>query len=353
MKKNAIILTNGLLAGSSAKTAHGLIRSSDRFHILGVIDPPLAGKDAGEVTGEESKNIPIFDSLKEALNKCTQKIDYAIIGVAPKGGKLPSDLRACLKECLENNISLISGLHDFISDIPELVLLAKEKSLTITDIRKPKDRNELHFWNEKIFEVKCPVVAVLGMDTNMGKRTMAKLLRDVCRKKGIKAEMVFTGQTGWLQDGKYGFILDTTVNDFVSGELAYWVCKCAEETNPDVIFIEGQSGLRNPSGPCGSELLVSAHAKHTILVFSPKRKYYGDNNPAWGEIPSIESEMRLIEMYGSQTIALVINTKDCTLEEAKQYQHFYAEKTGLPVLLPLEEGIDKLLPAIRELKNKD
>lgn len=349
MKENAIILTNGLLVGNQAKTAHGLIRGSDRFHILGVIDPPLAGKDAGEVTGEEAKHIPVFSSLEEALNKCTQKIDYAIIGVAPKGGKLPASLKACLKECLENNISLISGLHDFISDIPELANLAKEKNLTITDIRKPKDRKELHFWNEKIFEVKCPVVAVLGMDTNMGKRTTAKLLRDVCRKKGIKAEMIFTGQTGWLQDGKYGFILDTTVNDFVAGELAYWVCKCAEETKPDVIFIEGQSGLRNPSGPCGSELLVSAHAKYTVLVFSPKRKYYGDNNPAWGEIPSVESEIKLIEMYGSQPIALVVNTQGCTLEEAIEYQHFYAKKTGLPVLLPLKEGVETFLPVIRTL----
>ena len=31
--------------------------------------------------------------------------------------------------------------------------------------------------------------------------------------------MIYTGQTGWLQGGEYGFIFDSTLNDFVSGEL--------------------------------------------------------------------------------------------------------------------------------------
>ena len=35
MKKNAIILTGGKLATSDGKTAHGLIRGSSRFNIVG------------------------------------------------------------------------------------------------------------------------------------------------------------------------------------------------------------------------------------------------------------------------------------------------------------------------------
>src|SRR5690606_5776441 len=162
---------------------------------------------------------------------------------------------------LQKGISLISGLHEFIGDDPEIAALAKTNHATITDIRKPVDRKNLHFWTGKIFQVPCPIIAILGMETNMGKRTTTKLLKDTCNKSGIKAGMVCTGRTGWLQDGQYGFVLDTTVNDFVSGELEHWVCTCADELQPDVIFIEGQSGLRNPSGPCGSEMLVSAQAK--------------------------------------------------------------------------------------------
>ncbi|MGH2644476.1 MAG: DUF1611 domain-containing protein [Chitinophagaceae bacterium] len=352
MKPNAIIITGGALETNSAKTAHGLIRASDRFNILGVIDQVSAGKNAAEILGEKSGNIPVYGSLKDAFDQGRKKIEYAIVGVAPKGGKLPPAMKDTLKQCLENGISLISGLHDFLSDMPDLANLAKEKGLTITDIRKPVDRKNLHFWTGKIFGVKCPIVAVLGMETNMGKRTTAKLLIDTCNKNGVHAEMIFTGQTGWLQSGKYGFVLDTTVNDFVSGELEYWVTKCYDETHPDIIFIEGQSGLRNPSGPCGAELLLSGGAKYAVLTFSPKRKYFGDNKKAWGPINSVESEIELIKLYGSKVIALAVHTKGCTSEEAKKYQKEYEEKTGLPVLLPLEKGVKEIMPVIKELVSK-
>lgn len=352
MKSNAIIITGGALETHSAKTAHGLIRASDRFNILGVIDQASAGKNASEILGEKSGNIPVYANLQEMQQHNKKKIEFAIVGVAPKGGKLPPAMKDILKRCLENGISLISGLHDFLSDMPELANLAKEKGLEIIDIRKPVDRKDLHFWTGKIFDVKCPIVAVLGMETNMGKRTTAKLLVDTCNKNGIHAEMVFTGQTGWLQSGKYGFVLDTTVNDFVSGELEYWVTKCYEEVHPDVIFIEGQSGLRNPSGPCGAELLLSGGAKNVMLIFSPKRKYFGDNKKAWGPINSVESEIELIKLYGSKVIALAVHTKGCTSEEAKKYQQEYAEKTGLPVLLPLEKGVKEIIPVIKGLVSK-
>ena len=47
---NAIVLTNGLLKALDAKTAHGLIRGTERFTIKGVIDClDTAGQDAGTI----------------------------------------------------------------------------------------------------------------------------------------------------------------------------------------------------------------------------------------------------------------------------------------------------------------
>jgi uncharacterized NAD-dependent epimerase/dehydratase family protein len=160
--------------------------------------------------------------------------------------------------------------------------------------------------------------------------------------------MIYTGQTGWLQGGKYGFIFDSTLNDFISGELEHAILSCAEETKADLILLEGQSALRNPSGPCGSELLVSGNAKHTVLVVAPKRKYYEDD-PAWGPIPTIASEIELIKMYGSKVIALALNTEHCTVEDAIAYQQHYEKELGIPVLLPLQEGVNKLIPHLQQL----
>jgi uncharacterized NAD-dependent epimerase/dehydratase family protein len=350
MKPTALLITQGQLTDNSAKTAHGLIRSSGRFEIAGVIDGErYAGKNARALIGERTGYVPIYANLEQALENSDQKIDYAIVGLAPKGGRLPSEIKVVLRECLQQGISLISGLHEFIGDAPDLVSLARENGQTITDIRRPVERKDLHFWDGSIFRVRATVVAVLGPDTNMGKRTTANMLRETCNSHGIRAEMVFTGQTGWLQDGRYGFVLDTTPNDFVSGELAYWVCKCDEETHPDIIFLEGQSGLRNPSGPCGSELLLSAGAKHVVLLFSPARRYFGDNNPTWGELPAVESEIALIRLYGSEVIALALHTKGCSETEIGDYRREYTERTGLPVLLPLKNGVEEFLPVISSL----
>ena len=141
---------------------------------------------------------------------------------------------------------------------------------------------------------------------------------------------------------------DQAFFDFVSGELEHAICTCWKETNADVIFLEGQSALRNPSGPCGSELMISGNAKHVVLLFAPKRKYF-DYEEHWGPIPTVESEIELIEKLGSKVIAVAIHTEDCSPEEAFELQAEYALKLKLLVLLPILEGVEQLIPVIKNL----
>ncbi|MEY4382749.1 MAG: hypothetical protein RI995_291 [Bacteroidota bacterium] len=346
---NAIILTNGILQHSDAKTAHGLIRGTERFKIVAVVDDEkTAGKDAGEVLDGTPRNIPIFASLDSAL-KTIPNIHYLIIGIATVGGVLPLPMIAIIQKAIRSGISIVNGLHDYLSDRPEIADLAKEHHVELIDVRKPKARKDLHFWTGDILQVKTPIIAVMGMDCAMGKRTTARMIRQACQQNNLKAEMIYTGQTGWLQGGKYGFIFDSTLNDFVCGELEHAILSCAKAENPDYIFLEGQASLRNPSGPCGLEFLISGRAKSVVLIFAPKRKYF-DNEEHWGEIPTVESEIEIIEKLGSRVIALAINTEECTTEEAFLFQRQYEKKLGLPVLLPIQEGVDKILPILKALK---
>lgn len=348
-KKKAVILTNGMLHTHEAKTAHGLIRGTERFEITGVIDHLHAGKDAGEVLDGKHRRIPVLETLEGAVDKIPG-IEYCIIGIATVGGILPENFIPVIKTAIKKNISIVNGLHQFLSEMPEIVLLAAENKVELIDVRKPKLKKDLHFWSGEIFKIKTPIIAVIGMDCAMGKRTTCRLLREACENKGINAQMIYTGQTGWLQGGKYGFIFDSTLNDFISGELEYAILTCDKETKPDLILLEGQSALRNPSGPCGSELLVSGNAKYTILVVAPKRKYYEDN-PEWGELPTIQSEIELIKMYGSTVFALALNTGRCTDEEALEYQLAYEAEYHIPVLLPLQQGVEKIVPALKKIIN--
>ncbi|AEI46666.1 DUF1611 domain-containing protein [Runella slithyformis] len=343
----ALILTNGLLTTNDAKTAHGLIRGTERYEIVGVIDPPTAGRDAGEVLDGKKRDIPIFDSLQIAV-KQLQKVDYLIIGVATVGGVLPTDMLDVIISAIKLRISIVNGLHEYLNEKPDIVALATEYTVQLIDVRKPKARKDLHFWTGEIYDVTAPIIAVIGMDCALGKRTTARMVRQACEADGINAQMIYTGQTGWLQGGKYGFIFDSTLNDFVSGEVENAIVSCWKETGADLILIEGQSSLRNPSGPCGLEFLISGNAKHVILVHAPKRRYF-DNEPHWGEIPSVASEVEIIEKFGAKVMALALNTEECTAQEALNYQRYYEEELQIPVLLPLEEGVGKLLPALKEL----
>lgn len=348
MKKSAFVLTNGIYASSDAKTAHGLVRGTERFLISGVIDQEgTAGKDAGELLDGVYRDIPIYGNLETALNS-KPNTEFLVIGVATVGGVLPADMLVIIKAAIEKGLSIVNGLHDYLNDHADIVALAIQKGVSLTDIRKPKKRADLHFFTGDIFKLSTPVIAVIGMDCAMGKRTTARLLKEACAEEQIKAEMIYTGQTGWLQGNEYGFVFDSTLNDFVSGELEHAILSCAREANPSIIFLEGQSALRNPSGPCGLELLISGNAKHTILVFAPKRTFF-DNEPHWGKIPSVESEIEIIEKFGSKVIALAMNTEGCSDEEALQLKAEYEHKLNLPVLAPLQKGVGELIPVLRNI----
>lgn len=346
-KPKAIVLTDGMLQSSDAKTAHGLIRGTERYDIVAVIDSVHAGADAGEVLDGTPRNIPVLATVAEAVSQIPD-IQYCIIGIATVGGKLPEHFMPIITDCIRRKINVVNGLHEFLCTKPALVALAEEQGVELIDVRKPKNREDLHFWDASIYTVTAPIIAVMGTDCALGKRTTCRLVKQACQAAGMNAQMIYTGQTGWLQGGQYGFIFDSTLNDFISGELEHAIVSCWKETDADVLLIEGQAALRNPSGPCGSELLVSGNAKQVILVHAPKRQYY-DHLPEWGSIHSVKSEIELIKMYGSQVIALALNTEDCTLEEALDFQTAYEAALQIPVLLPLQQGVDAVVPVIQSL----
>lgn len=346
-KPKAIILTDGLLHTSDAKTAHGLIRGTERFEIVAVIDRKHYGKDAGEIVDGINRNIPIYGDLKEALGK-TSDIQYCVIGVATVGGIMPEHFIPIIESCIINKINIVNGLHHLLQEIPQVAALAHQHNVKLIDVRKPKDKKDLHFWNADIYKVKVPIIAVMGTDCALGKRTTARLIKEACSENNIEAQMIYTGQTGWMQGGQYGFIFDSTLNDFISGELEHAIVTCYQETNPDIILLEGQASLRNPSGPCGSEFLISGNAKHVILVHAPKRKHY-DHMTGWGEIPPVRDEIELIRLYGSEVIAIALNTEDCTEAEALSFQSDFEKELSVPVMLPLQQGVSKIIPLIQTM----
>jgi uncharacterized NAD-dependent epimerase/dehydratase family protein len=353
MDGTAIVVCDGFYATANGKTAHGLVRGSERYRVLGVVDAPTAGRDAGEVLDGRARGIPVYASIGQALASLPARPDFCVVGVATSGGRATPGLRALLSEAIEAGMSVVNGLHELLSDDPALSAAAARKGVSIRDVRKTAPRTELRFWSGAILEVRAPRIAVLGTDCALGKRTTARFLLEACRRAGIRTELVFTGQTGWMQGAPFGFILDSVPNDFVSGELEHSVVSCWEKARPDLILIEGQSSLRNPSGPCGSELLLSGGARGVILQHAPARTFYEGLEELGLRIPAVADEISLIERFGAATLAVTLNGEHMTPEAFRVERDRLRRELGIPVVLPLEEGVEALVPVVREFAARE
>ncbi|MDZ7374633.1 MAG: DUF1611 domain-containing protein [candidate division KSB1 bacterium] len=350
----ALVYCQGAFGTTNGKTAHGLVRRTRRYRVLGVIDSHLAGQDAGLVLDGRPSGIPIFGGVEEAVSELRRQGEeprFLVIGLAPDGGRLGESARRDVLAAIRLGLNIDSGLHDFLCEDPEIVRLAEEKGVRLRDIRKPPPRSQLHFFSGKIREVTSFRVAVLGTDSAVGKRTTAWLLTDALNEMGVKAEFVGTGQTAWMQGARFCVILDSLVNDFVSGEIEHAVWSAWNEVRPEVIVIEGQGSLLNPAYPGGFEILAAARPDAIILQHAPARREY-DGFPGY-PIHPLNLQIELIEkLSGKPVVALSINHEGLAKEEVPYVCRALEAATGLPALDVLLEGASRLADVIRRLKER-
>ncbi len=312
-----------------------------------MVDEACAGRDAGEVVDGRHRGLPCFASLDEALEQLPERPDWLIVGVALHGGRMPGALRAQILDGVRRGIGAVNGLHQLLGDDHEIAAAAVRSGARLLDIRRPKPFADLHAWHGEALELTVPRVAVLGTDCALGKRTTATCLLQGLRRRGLAVELVTTGQTGWLQGHRYGFILDATPNDFVSGELERAVVACATEAAPDLILIEGQSALRNPSGPCGAELVLSAGARGVVLQHAPGRVYFDGCEAIGARIPPVENEVELLErFYGARVLGVALNGERLAEGELRAEASRLGAALDRPVSMPFLDGGEPLLDAV-------
>lgn len=346
MRPTAALFTHELFRTPFAKTAHGLVRGPSRFRIVALADRVSAGKDAGVELDGRPRGIPTFASLAETFERLPERPDFVVVGIATSGGVLPPEMKVLLLDVVERGVGLVNGLHEFLSEDPIFAAAAARSGARIVDVRKPKPRRELHFWSGAIRGVRAPRIAVLGTDCALGKRTTCHVLAQACREAGIEAAIVHTGQTGWLQGIPHGFVLDSTPNDFVSGELEHAVVACDRDLRPAVIFLEGQSALLNPSGPCGAELLLSAEARAVVLQHAPGRRFHEDQEHLGNEIAPLSKQVALVEMYGARVLAVALNDEGIDPASREVTRAAVEREAGVPAFWPLHEGASRVVPAL-------
>ncbi len=346
MDGTAVVLCEGAFGASDGKTAHGLVRHTDRYRVLAVIDSRLAGRDAGEFLDGAPSGIPIVKDLGEAIRAAGCRPDYLVVGVATHGGVLPDDCRPLIREALSQRIHVDSGLHELLGDDPEFSALARTSGARIRDVRRTPSRGSMHAFTGEILQVTSVRLAVLGTDSAVGKRTTAVKLVQGLNAAGARAVLIGTGQTSWMQGARYGLLMDSLINDFVSGEIEHQVVRAFREERPDVIVIEGQGCLTNPGYPGGFEILAGARPDGVILQHAPTRSHY-DGFPDF-PLAGLDKEKTLIELLsGKSVVAIALNHEGLTPEEARRHASAFADRHRIPCCDPLLDGVGPILTELR------
>jgi len=351
----AIVYCEANFGAIDGKTANGLIRCSEKFKILSVIDSEKAGLDTGMVLDNKPNGIPLCRDLDDSLAQAGSVPDYFIFGMAPSLGMLSKRERGLVLEAMSHGMNIVNGLHEFLNDDPVFTAACLACKVEIIDVRKPREKKDLHMFSGRIAEVTCPVIAVLGTDCAIGKRTTAHIITDTLNKKGIKTVMIGTGQTGLIQGARYGVAIDAVPSQFCAGELEATIVKAFEVEAPDLIVVEGQGSLSHPAFSSTSFILRGSCPDGVVLQHAPRRKARCDfENMA---MPTPASEINLIETFSdTKIIGLTINHEQMSDTEVSETITQYEQELGIPVTDALTRSpsrlVEMVLAAFPELKGK-
>jgi len=354
-RSTAVVYCEANFGAIDGKTANGLVRHSERYEILSVIDSTSSGLDAGEVLGDKPNGIPICVDLADALAHAIDVPDSFIFGMAPSSGMLSANERGIVLEAIGLGMNIVNGLHEFLNDDPEFAAAAAAHDVEILDVRRPRAKKDLRMFSGRIAEVTCPRIAVLGTDGAIGKRTTATILTKALRDCGVNAVMIGTGQTGLIQGARYGIALDAIPSQFCSGEMEATVIEAFEGEDPDVIIIEGQGALSHPAYLTSTFILRGSLPDGVVLQHAPGRTMLGD----FGLIPmpTPASEINLIETFANtKVIGLTINHEHMTDAEVSAAITLYECELGVPatdaLTRPVERLVEMVVAAFPQLEEK-
>ncbi len=344
-EKTAIVYCESNFGSLDGKTANGLVRHSEKYKIIGVIDSEKAGYDTGIILNGKANGIPIFSNLTEAIEKSGSTPDYFIFGVAPASGFLSPDEREVILDAVKMGINIVNGLHEFLNDDPIFAAASSEMNVELIDIRKPPPKKNLRLFNGRILEIDCVRIAILGTDCAIGKRTTANILNKVLNDYGLKSVMISTGQTGLIQGARYGIALDAVPSQFCAGELEATIIEAYERESPDVVIIEGQGSLGHPAYSTSSFILRGSCPQGVILQHAPKRVYRCDFEQL--PMPLLSEEVNLIQTFSkTKVIGLTINHEDMNEIEINEAVVLYESELGIPVTDPLTQPYEHLLKMV-------
>jgi uncharacterized NAD-dependent epimerase/dehydratase family protein len=235
-RRRLALLAEGCFTPENAKTAVGVLRYR-AAEVAAVIDSTRAGRSAAECVGL-APDVPVVADLAAAARLGA---DGLMLGIAPQGGDLPATWRSLVLDALGRGWDVLSGLHAFLADDPELAAAARASGAELFDVRRPPA--ERRVGTAEAAETGALVTLTVGTDCNVGKMTAALEIVRALNERGANAAFVATGQTGIFIADR-GVAVDAIPADFVAGAVEALVLDAARAS--DHVVVEGQGSLFHP-----------------------------------------------------------------------------------------------------------
>ena len=346
-QEKALVYCEREYLNANGKTAHGLVRYTTRYEIVSVVDSAAPLGDAGEILDGKKRGIPLFQDLDEACEKT--KPDTFIIGAVSEGGVLPEGYDKAVIYALNQGLNVVSGLHHFISDDTRFTSIADKNGCKITDVRK-MFRDHKRFYTGEICRVESTRIATLGTDSAIGKRTTAVTIVNELKKRKRTADMIYTGQTGWMQGWPHGTVIDALINDFVSGEIEGAILDSWRDEKPEFIIIEGQGSLVHPFFPGGFEILAAGQIHGFTLQDAPGRPYL-DGFPGY-PMPDPMRVVKIAKLLSERPlVGIGINHEHLSSEDAAKAKAKLHKRFKVPVEDPVVDGVTQIVDSIEKLRD--
>jgi uncharacterized NAD-dependent epimerase/dehydratase family protein len=345
--RRLVILAEGQFGAHSAKTAYGVIRYG-RDEVVAVLDSTRTGQNVSAFL--PGHDIPIMATLEETLTRSNPP-DALLIGIAPTGGRLPAPWRSTILAAIDAGLDVLSGLHTFVGDDPELAAAAAAKGIEIVDYRRPPERMETAVGRQHGPGKR--VILTVGTDCAIGKMSVALELRRAAIASGDLATFVATGQTGMMIEG-WGVAVDRLISDFAQGTVE-WLVEQGEGL-ADWVIVEGQGSLDHPAYSSVTLALIhGATPQAMIMVHKPGLTEHDfDHLPeASFPIASLPGYIDLHERVAglvapSRVVGVALNTSlYADDDDARRVIESIAAETGLPADDPVRFGAERLWPAVR------
>ncbi len=334
------LLMHSFFLDISGKMGIGILRYAPE-KVVCVVDREYAGRTTDELVPRVSSR-PIVSNVEEAVRLGAEVL---VVGIAPPGGQLPEEFRAEVFRALELGMSYLNPLHERCENNPEYQSRVKP-GRWIWDIRTEPPGLGIATGSARTLQV--PRILTVGTDMAVGKLTVTLEFARALRERGVRAEVVATGQTGLCIVGR-GVVVDAVRVDFAGGAVERETLSAGEEA--DVVVIEGQGALSHPSASANLALLRGAMPTHLILVHRLGQSEIRTH--PWVKIPPLAELIRLYEDLAEccgcfprpKTLGVALNTAHVSESVARQGMRALEEELQMPVTDVIRYGCGPLVEA--------